>query len=156
MKKFYFRLDTPLRIKQLKEKTERQKLSQALFNKLTEENRLAKMKHTKKYIREMIDKNLLTCVEIRALSDYSIFATDMLFRIETQKNVIKQAAEVYERSKLNFLRCRRERQIYEKIKEHQYDEYNIMLNREEQKITDELANINHSRLERNLSNEKYF
>ena len=72
----------------------------------------------------------------------------MLFR--------SQAAEVYERSKLNFLRCRRERQIYEKIKEHQYNEYNIMLNREEQKITDELANINHSRLERNLSNEKYF
>jgi len=156
MKKFYFRLDTPLRIKQLKEKIEKHKLSQALYKKHTEEKRLAKMKLTKKNICEEIDKKLLTCVEIRDLSDFSVFAREMFGLIENQENIIKQAKEVYEKSKKNFLRSRIERQIYEKIKEHQYMEYNKMFNREEQKINDELANINYSRLERNLSNEKYY
>ncbi|NLZ53278.1 MAG: flagellar export protein FliJ [Thermoanaerobacteraceae bacterium] len=156
MKKFYFRLDTPLRIKQLKEKIEKQRLSQAILKKNTEKNRLTQMKLTKKNIRNIIDENLLTSVEIRELSDYSVFATDMLVLIEAQKDVVKQANEIYERTKLDFLRCRRERQIYEKVKEHQYNEYSIMISREEQKISDELANINYSRLERNIPDENYF
>jgi flagellar biosynthesis chaperone FliJ len=53
------------------------------------------------------------------------------------------------------MKSRIERQIYEKIKEYHYMEYNKMVYREEQKISDELANINHGRLERNLANEQY-
>lgn len=146
MKKFYFRLETPLRIKQLKEKIERQKLSQAILKKRTEENRLYKMNILKENTRKEFDKIILTSAEIRDLSYYSVFDADMSFLIESQKNVVKQAQEAYERCTNNFISSRRERQIYEKIKEHQYKEYNMILNREEQKITDELGNINYSRL----------
>jgi len=155
MKKFYFRLETPLRIKQLKEKMEKQKLSQALYRKSLEEQRLAKMKLTKKRVCEEMDNRLYNSVEIRELSDLNAFANKMDELIENQKEIIVQVNEVYEQSKKDFLKSRIERQIYEKIKELQFIEYNKMFNMEEQKISDEIGSINYSRLERNLTNEQY-
>lgn len=155
MKKFYFRLETPLRIKQLKEKMEKQKLSQALYQKRSEENKLAEMELTKDNIREELDNRLIGSVEIRDLSDFSVFASKMIKLIEAQKKIVEHVSELCEESKRDFMKSRIERQIYEKIKEYHYMEYNKMVYREEQKISDELANINHGRLERNLANEQY-
>ncbi|MFY9218153.1 MAG: flagellar FliJ family protein, partial [Tepidanaerobacteraceae bacterium] len=94
-------------------------------------------------------------VEIRDLSDFSVFASKMIKLIEAQKKIVEHVSELCEESKRDFMKSRIERQIYEKIKEYHYMEYNKMVYREEQKISDELANINHGRLERNLANEQY-
>jgi len=151
MKRFNFSLETPLRIKQLKEKIEKQELSQAIFKKRMEENRLYELNNVQKNTRIALDKKLLSSANIKDISEYGIFAIDLSFLIKNQQDVVKQAEEVYEKSKENFLRCRRERQIYEKLKEQRYTEYNFMLNREEQKISDELANVNYSRLGEEIS-----
>ncbi|HHY41917.1 MAG TPA: flagellar export protein FliJ [Thermoanaerobacterales bacterium] len=151
MKRFNFSLETPLRIKQLKEKIEKQELSQAIFKKRMEENRLYELNNVQKNTRIALDKKLLSSANIKDISEYGIFAIDLSFLIKNQQDMVKQAEEVYEKSKENFLRCRRERQIYEKLKEQRYTEYNFMLNREEQKISDELANVNYSRLGEEIS-----
>ncbi len=154
MKKFYFRLSTPLRIKQLREKIEKQKLAQAVIEKDRAENHLVQLEQTKNKVRKGIEKTISVSIETRALSDYGVYAADMISLIDTQKNVIKQAREVYEKSRHSFLSYRRERKIYEKIKKKKYNDYNKKINREEQKISDELANINHSRLGRDVPNGK--
>jgi len=151
MKRFNFSLETPLRIKQLKEKIEKQELSQAIFKKRMEENRLYELNNVQKNTRIALDKKLLSSANIKDISEYGIFAIDLSFLIKNQQDMVKHAEEVYEKSKENFLRCRRERQIYEKLKEQRYTEYNFMLNREEQKISDELANVNYSRLGEEIS-----
>lgn len=154
MKKFYFKLSTPLRIKQLKEKIEKQKLAEAVIEKDRAENRLVQLELTKKNTREKIKENMSTSVKTRVLSDYDVYATEMISLIDTQESVISQACEVCEERRQSFLGYRRERKIYERIKENKYNDYNKKMNREEQKISDELGNINHSRLERDISNEK--
>lgn len=156
MKKFYFKLSTPLRIKQLKEKIEKQKLAEAVIEKDRAENRLVQLELTKKNTREKIKENMSTSVKTRVLSDYDVYATEMISLIDTQESVISQACEVCEEKRQSFLGYRRERKIYERIKENKYNDYNKKMNREEQKISDELGNISHSRLERDVPNEKYF
>jgi len=153
MKKFHFRLETPLRIKQLKEKLEKQKLSQAIYIKHLEETHLTRMKQAKKNIHGEIENKLINSVEIKNLWDFSLFESEMFNLIENQKRIVKQVSVICEESKNSFLKSRMERQIYEKIREYHYLEYNKMLNKEEQKISDELANINYSRLEMNLTDE---
>ena len=155
MKKFRFRLETPLRIKQLKEKMEKQKLSQALYRKRTEESLLADMQLAKANARGEMENKLLNSVQIRELSPFCLFERKMLDLIENQEDVVKQVSEICEERRKDFLKSRIERQIYEKIREYQYKEYNIMVNKEEQKISDELASINYSRLERNSTYEEY-
>lgn len=156
MKKFHFRLSTPLRIKQLREKIEKQKLAEAVIERDKQKNHLAALELTKRNIQEMIDENLFTSVQMKVLSDYGVYAADMTTLIDTQRDAVKQAIEVYENKRLSFLGYRQERQIFERIKEYKYSDYNKKMNKEEQKISDELANINHSRLERDVPNEKYF
>jgi len=155
MKKFRFRLETPLRIKQLKEKMEKQKFSQALYRKRTEESLLADMQLAKANARGEMENKLLNSVQIRELSPFCLFERKMLDLIENQEDVVKQVSEICEERRKDFLKSRIERQIYEKIREYQYKEYNIMVNKEEQKISDELASINYSRLERNSTYEEY-
>jgi len=155
MKKFRFRLETPLRIKQLKEKMEKQKFSQALYRKRTEESLLADMQLAKANARGEMENKLLNSVQIRELSPFCLFERKMLDLIENQEVVVKQVSEICEERRKDFLKSRIERQIYEKIREYQYKEYNIMVNKEEQKISDELASINYSRLERNSTYEEY-
>jgi flagellar FliJ protein len=150
MKKFYFRLSTPLRIKKLRENIEKQKLAEAVIEKDKAENRLVELEVTKKNTLEGIKKRLSTSVETKVLSDYDVFAAEMISLIDMQKDIINQVSEVYEKRRLSFLDHRRERDIYEKIKEKSYNDYNKKMNKEEQKIIDELANINHSRLERDV------
>ena len=155
MKKFRFRLETPLRIKQLKEKMEKQKFSQALYRKRTEESLLADMQLAKANARGEMENKLLNSVQIRELSPFCLFERKMLDLIENQEVVVKQVSEICEERRKDFLKSRIERQIYEKIREYQYREYNVMVNKEEQKISDELASINYSRLERNSTYEEY-
>jgi len=155
MKKFRFRLETPLRIKQLKEKMEKQKFLQALYRKRTEESLLADMQLAKANARGEMENKLLNSVQIRELSPFCLFERKMLDLIENQEVVVKQVSEICEERRKDFLKSRIERQIYEKIREYQYKEYNIMVNKEEQKISDELASINYSRLERNSTYEEY-
>lgn len=156
MKKFYFRLETPLRIKQLKEKTEKQKLAEAVIKRNKEEKHLVQLELSKKMAREGIEKKLFNSVETRVLSDYSMYASHMTSQIDAQKIAVKQAHDIYEKRRLSYLAHRREKQIFEKIKEKKYVDYNKKVNDEEQKISDEVANTNYSRLERNTPDEKYF
>jgi len=150
MKKFHFQLSTPLRIKKLREKIEKQKLAEAVIEKDKAENRLVELELTKKSTKKRIEKKLFTSIETRVLLDYDVFADEMISLIDIQKNIINQAREAYEKRRLSFLDHRRERKIYEKIKENKYSDYNKRINREEQKISDELSNTNYSRLERDV------
>ncbi|NLU10935.1 MAG: flagellar export protein FliJ [Tepidanaerobacter acetatoxydans] len=156
MKKFYFRLETPLRIKQLKEKMEKQRLAEAVIKRNKEEKHLVQLELSKKKAREGIEKKLSDSVETRLLSDYSIYVSHMTSQIDAQKIAVKQAHDIYEKRRLSYLAHRREKQIFEKIKEKKYIDYNKRVNNEEQKISDEVANINYSRLERNTPDEEYF
>ncbi|MDD4569160.1 MAG: flagellar FliJ family protein [Tepidanaerobacteraceae bacterium] len=156
MRKFYFKLTTPLRIKQLREKIEKYKLAETIITKDTEENYLDKLKLINTDIRGNIKKNIISSVKIKTLIDYDTYSLHLLSCINAQKVVVEQTHEVYEKTRLSFLKARKEKQILERLKEKEHDDYFKEINREDQKHSDELANINYSRLERDVPNERYF
>lgn len=153
MKKFNFRLNTPLRIKQLREQIEKQKLAKAIVEMDREANYLKYLESTNKNLHETMQTKLLNSVKAKSLSFYETYSADIISLINRQKTTVKQVNKIYEKTRLSFLESRKERQVLENIKQKKYDDYYKKTNREEQKISDELSNVNFSRRERYLSNE---
>ncbi len=156
MKKFRFKLATPLRIKRLREKIEKQKFAKAVLTKNRAKNRLVELEQTKNKVYDGIKQNLSISIKSEVLFEYGAYLADLRSAINTQENVIEQAVDAYKRGRESFIESRKERKIYEKIKEKELSNYNIETSKEEQRISDELASTNHSRLERDITNERGF
>lgn len=148
MKKFSFRLETPLRIKELKEKIEKQKLAEAISEKSKAEKSLAQLELSKKDIWEKIEKQLYDSISTNVLSDFSVYSAHISSKIDNQKIIVKNMHRFYEERVHYYIISRREKQILEKVREKKFAVYNKDLNAEEQKVTDEVANINYERSER--------
>ncbi|WP_213951238.1 MULTISPECIES: flagellar export protein FliJ [Tepidanaerobacter] len=151
MKKFSFRLETPLRIKELKEKIEKQKLAEAINEKNKAEKSLTQLELSKKDTWEKIEKQLYDSIKTNVLSDFGVYSAHISSKIDRQKIVVKNTHRFYEERVHSYIISRREKQILEKVKEKKFAVYNKNLNAEEQKITDEVANINYDRLERDTN-----
>ena len=133
MKKFNFRLNTPLRIKQLREQIEKQKLAKAIVEMDREANYLKYLESTNKNLHETMQTKLLNSVKAKSLSFYETYSADIISLINRQKTTVKQVNKIYEKTSLSFLESRKERQVLENIKQKKYDDYYKKTNREEQK-----------------------
>lgn len=156
MKKFRFKFDTSLRIKNLKERLDRYRLAETIIERDKEQNYLDELKLTNKNIKADINTKLNKSVTVNVLSDYGNYTANIKTLIDSQKELVKKATDLYEEARHSFLESRKERQIFDKLKEKRHNEYFKEMNRAEQIIIDELANVNYSRLERDKPDEGYY
>ena len=112
---------------------------------------MTQLELSKKDTWEKIEKQLYDSVKTNVLSDFGVYSAHISSKIDRQKIVVKNTHRFYEERVHSYIISRREKQILEKVKEKKFAVYNKNLNAEEQKITDEVANINYDRLERDTN-----
>lgn len=139
MKKFKFKLETPLKVKKINEDLCKQKLAEAILAKSKEENRLNNLLMTEVKIKAELKDKLSDSIKVEDLCLFNTYIDDLNSGIQFQKIAVDNAILAYDRSRLTFIETRKERQVFEKIKEKRFVAYLKEINSEEQKISDESA-----------------
>jgi len=139
MKKFNFKLETPLKVKKITENLRKQKLAEAILVKSKEESRLNNLLLTDVKIKGELKNKLSASVEAQDLCLFNTYIDDLNSNIQFQKVAVDNAIVAYDRSRLSFIETRKERQVFEKIKEKRFGAYLKEMNSEEQKQSDESA-----------------
>ena len=147
MKKFKFRLSTPLKVKQMLEDIKKQELADAIAAKNREANRLQLLKTTELRIRNEMFNSLSKATEIQELKGYDSCLYKIRVQTNSQRIAVQTADEAYETVRISFIESKRDRQILEKVREKKYITHIQEMNRDEQKQSDESAIISFSRRE---------
>lgn len=147
MRKFKFKLKTPLKIKQMKEKIKKQKLATAIIRQNYEKKQLKTLLLQKVDLDSALQKNLKSFIKVEELYAHKNFLQDLNKQIKHQKKSVSKAKKEYLKSRLSFIETRKERQILEKLKQKSFTLYMDEINREEQKVSDEIAISNYCRRE---------
>jgi flagellar FliJ protein len=139
MRKFKFRLQTPLKVKLIKEKMARQEFLRALVVKQGEEDvlRLLNQKYsdTKKTLGELNQGY----VNIGHLMDFDIYSNALRGKIKDQREAVKRSEIVCDSTRSGYIEAKKEKQVLEKIREKRHHKHVKSINREEQKLSDEIA-----------------
>lgn len=148
-KKFKFKLENILKLKQKKEDEEKEKLAQ-LFRKLEEEEeKLRKLQKEKAdavaYIKK---KKSLGSLDIDELKMYQLHLEALEEKIENQKFYVEQAKKEVEKQRQVLIEATQERKTYDKLKEKQKTEFDKAAELEERKFIDEIATMRHARKDR--------
>jgi flagellar FliJ protein len=143
MKKFNFKLETPLKVKKITEKIRKQKLAEAILLKLKEEDRLNNLLQTDSKIKGELESSLSDSVKVMDLTLFNTYIDDLNSSIQSQKNTVDNAVAAYNHSRVSFIEIKKERQVFEKIKEKRFRDYLKQVNSEEQKNSDETAATRH-------------
>lgn len=143
MKKFSFKLETHLKVKKIIEEIRKQKLAEAILLKLKEEDRLNNLLQTDSKIKGELESSLSDSVKVMDLTLFNTYIDDLNSSIKSQKIVVDNAVAAYNHSRVSFIEIKKERQVFEKIKEKRFGAYLIEVNSEEQKNSDETAATRH-------------
>jgi flagellar FliJ protein len=98
-------------------------------------------------VRAQLDSHLADFIKSADLTFFHEYLTDLGFRIKRQREKLQEAEKLYELARLAFIASRKERKVLERVKEKKFELYLIDANREEQKISDEMAILNACRKE---------
>lgn len=152
MKKFKFKLDTPLKIKRMKEKIEIQKLAETITAKENEQKQLKTLKRIALDTREDLDEVLVDYSKAKDLYSFDIYMNSLKTLVERQKTVVNKAEELYNLTRLSYIEKRRDKEILEKLEEKSFQAYSKELDKEEQNLSDESGSLAFNRRERDVCN----
>lgn len=141
MRRFKFNLNTPLRIKQKIEQIREQQLIEARMALEREKQELLALKEKKNDIKQVMERELQQSLKAAELMLYESMMNTLNDRLKNQESRVKRATEKSKEAMELYLAARRERQVMEKLKEKRYAHYLVELNREEQKILDDIASL---------------
>ncbi|SHM10568.1 flagellar FliJ protein [Caldanaerovirga acetigignens] len=141
MKRFKFNLNTALRIKQKIEQIREHQLIEAHKVLEREKQELLALKEKKNDIKQVMEKKLQRSLKASELILYESSINALNERVKNQESKVNAAIMKSKEISRLYLAARRERQVIEKLKEKKYANYLIELNREEQKILDDIASL---------------
>jgi flagellar FliJ protein len=139
MKKFKFRLHTPLKIKYIKEKMAKQKFAQALLVRQCEAQKLAFLKEQDTALQDGLREVTKDFVSVSQLLDHHVYSNALRRIIKDQEEEVKLAENNCMSSRRDYIEARKEKQVLEKVKEKKYEKHIKSLDKEEQKQSDEAA-----------------
>lgn len=139
MKKFKFRLHTPLKIKHIKEKMAKQKFAQALLARRCEAQKLEFLNEQDTALQDGRREVTKDFVSVSRLLDYHVYSNALRRIIKDQKQEVKLAENNCTSLRCDYIKVRKEKQVLEKVKEKKYEKHIKTLNKEEQKQSDEAA-----------------
>lgn len=139
MKPFAFKLQTALNIKLKEEEKVKEELHQQTARRLETLDLLAVLEEELGKLEDRLRGHQDTRVdvdEIRRCLDYLPVIREKILR---QKECIRQIEAEIDRIRQTLVELMRKRKVLEKLKERHYAQYQAEVNREEQKIIDEMA-----------------
>lgn len=138
MKRFDFKLQKLLEIRQRKEDLQKVKLARASGEYQYELSKVEKIKNNikdyKKYLFK--DKEKVSFADLRFLDQISTSSDEV---IESMKPILEEKKKAMEAELQIFANLRKEKRVVELLKEKQYERYLKELDKEEQKNLDEVA-----------------
>lgn len=152
MKKFKFKLDTPLKVKQIKEKLEKQRLRETILSKNKEQKQLNTLKTMAHNTRRNMSEMLVEHSEVRDIYGFDIYINNIKTLVERQKIAVHKAQELYDLTRTSYIEKRRDKEMLEKLEEKSFLGYSKELYLEEQNLSDELGGIAYERRERDVCN----
>lgn len=143
MVNFNFRLERVLNYKKTVEdykKSQYGMVQQRLHN---EENKLDEFNQYKNSIKD--EKNV-TAVKTKVgnLAMYNNYINDLSKRIRAQEKVVTKTRDDANEAKEELIAAAKEKKIFEKLKEHEYEEHLYQLKRDEEKQTDTITSYRSS------------
>ncbi len=139
MKKFKFKLETVLNVKERKEEQLKHELLKLQALKIQEEQFLAEVKEKRAYIsREKSNENKKG-TDIQSLIHFEQYLGVLLKKIDDAKKNIKVLEKKADIKREEVVEASREKKVFEKLKEKQFGEFQRVVNENEQKVLDEMA-----------------
>lgn len=142
---FKFKLQKALEIK---EKEEEEKRIELLEKQKILERELGKLSEIEDEITKTLDSYSMSkngSLDINTMLSYENFLKKLKGNKESQVEVVKLYKNKVEECKENFLEARKDKKIFEKLKEKSYEKYMEESLREEQKFIDELSSNMYNR-----------
>jgi|ERR1035437_2124934 flagellar FliJ protein len=139
MKKFIFKLETVLNVKERREEQLKHELMKLQALKIREEQLLGEVKEKRTYIsRQKSDENKKG-TDIQNLIHFEQYLGVLLKKIDDTQKSIKVLEEKADIKRVEVVEASREKKVFEKLKEKQFGEFQRIVIQNEQKVLDEMA-----------------
>lgn len=139
MNRFRFRFESVLRYRNVIEDTKKREFATALDHQRHEEQILDSIDGSISLHEKTTEESSQGRISVRDLQNRYNYARQLDKERTTQEHAIHRAAEESEKRRANLVEATKQRKIFEKIKERDYDIYQGDVHKEEQVATDEVS-----------------
>lgn len=146
MKKFSFRYQTLLEVRERTLKAEDERLQALLGQQAKEQNELNRLKgeHAIKW-QELVDAQQASSLDLQSLVLYQNFLLGLETLIKRQQDALDDAAARSENQRAILVDAKREAEVIQKLKERDQKAWQAAIDKAEAEMLDELATVRHGR-----------
>ena len=136
---FRFRFESVLRYRKIIEENKNRDFGIALSHLKHEETNLEGIKNSISYHEELIEKSASGMISAHDLENKLNYAHLLDDKRESQEKQVKKAEDEVELKRTELANAAKKKKIFERLKEHDHEDYNDELRKEEQALIDELT-----------------
>jgi len=141
MKKHNFRLQKVLKVKQLKQDIEEQKLAVSKQHLNEERNHLVELKERERNFLDQLKEKRLASSRGHEIQKYSSYQRQVEKYVEQQNQNVQVASDAVDEQRSNLIQAAQETNMIDKLKERAYEQYLRRMDSVEQKQVDELSQL---------------
>ena len=143
MEKFNFRLEKVLEYKERVEALNKAEYSKA--NKKLNEELVVLEDYISERIRLTNERNIqISKISINNLKSYNIYLNSMKPRIEHQQTIVDESQKIAENAREILVRSTEEKRMLQKLKKRDFNDYQYLQKKEEEKVTDQFVSYRSS------------
>lgn len=143
MEKFTFRLEKVLDYKERVEDLNKAEYSKA--NKKLNEELVVLEDYISERKRLTNERNInVDSISINDLKSYNIYLNSMNSRIVNQQRVVEKTQKITENARKVLIQSTKEKKMLQKLKNRDYNDYQYLNKKEEEKITDQFVSYRSS------------
>jgi len=139
VERFVFRFDTILNTKEKIEDDRKNKLGISMKRLVTEQDQLQRMLHKKNNMINQFKEKTNKVVKISELRNLSNNLSTMKNIIDNQLYVVEQSKFEAEHKRKELLEASKQKKVFEKLKEKDYEEHKYNQLKKEYTLTDEIV-----------------
>ncbi|MCE5300216.1 MAG: flagellar export protein FliJ [Spirochaetia bacterium] len=139
MKKFRFKLETVLNVKEQKEELLKTELLKLQAQKIEQEQMLKEIKEKRAYFSRQKSDESKGITDIQSLIYFEQYISSLLIKIDNTKNKIKELEKQADIKRVEVVEASREKKVFEKLKKKEFEEFEKAILYNEQKVLDEIA-----------------
>ncbi|MBP7792959.1 MAG: flagellar export protein FliJ [Candidatus Goldbacteria bacterium] len=145
MKKFQFKFETVLKVKEKKEEKLKKELFKLNTLQIEQHQILEKIKEEK--TKTSKEKSGETVTDIQSLIYFEQYLNLLRKRIDDVNKKIQELQEQIDDKREEVITASKEKKTFERLKSHHLDDYNKIIIANEQKVLDEIAVSKYNRKE---------
>lgn len=139
MKKFSFKFETVLRVKEKKEEELKRALMRLQALRIEQEQLLEKIDNEKRRVYGAKAAEKQGGVDIMSLVNYEAYLNNLRRKISAAEKKIKELEKKADDKRVEVIEASKEKKIFEKLKEKHFSEFKKTIVSNEQKQLDEIA-----------------